>query len=161
MKHTSWKDIAELLGIAAIVASLIFVGLQMKQTHEIAISASFQSRAETMAAISIATTQSPELLSALVKLEVQSESREEFTNVEQRALCSWIQSFTWMLENSLIQYNAGFLPEDHWLRAKAIVKSVLKSGADERCSPFAPMTSEFLTEVDEIRQELREEGGPK
>jgi hypothetical protein len=31
-----WKDIAEILGIAAIVASLIFVGLQIQQDREIA-----------------------------------------------------------------------------------------------------------------------------
>lgn len=37
MKHTSWKDIAELIGIAAIVVSLIFVGLQLRQEQEIAI----------------------------------------------------------------------------------------------------------------------------
>ena len=40
MKSTNWKDIAELVGIAAIVASLIFVGVQMKQTQEIALSES-------------------------------------------------------------------------------------------------------------------------
>ena len=36
MKRTNWKDILELIGIAAIVASLLFVGLQMKQDQEIA-----------------------------------------------------------------------------------------------------------------------------
>jgi hypothetical protein len=36
LKHTNWKDIAELLGIAAIVASLVFVGLQLKQEDEVA-----------------------------------------------------------------------------------------------------------------------------
>ena len=36
MKTRDWKDAAELIGIAAIVASLIFVGLQMKQAQEIA-----------------------------------------------------------------------------------------------------------------------------
>ncbi len=35
MKTRDWKDAAELVGIAAIVASLIFVGLQMKQAQEI------------------------------------------------------------------------------------------------------------------------------
>ena len=38
MKPKNWKKIAELAGIAAIVASLIFVGLQMKQEQEIAYS---------------------------------------------------------------------------------------------------------------------------
>ena len=36
MKKTDWKDIAELVGIAAIVASLVFVGLQMRQDQAIA-----------------------------------------------------------------------------------------------------------------------------
>ena len=37
MKSENWKDIAELLGMAAIVASLIFVGVQVKQEKQIAI----------------------------------------------------------------------------------------------------------------------------
>ena len=36
MKTRDWKDTAELIGIAAIVASLIFVGLQMRQAEKIA-----------------------------------------------------------------------------------------------------------------------------
>ena len=36
MKSLSWKDIAELLGMTAIVASLIFVGMQLSQEREIA-----------------------------------------------------------------------------------------------------------------------------
>ena len=37
MKSTKWKGIAELNGIAAIVGSLSFVGLQMQQAKEIAL----------------------------------------------------------------------------------------------------------------------------
>ena len=37
MKSTNWKDTAELIGVAAIVASLIFVGLQLKQERDLAI----------------------------------------------------------------------------------------------------------------------------
>ncbi len=36
MKSPSWKDLIEIVGITAIVASLIFVGLQMRQDQEIA-----------------------------------------------------------------------------------------------------------------------------
>ncbi|MDH3692677.1 MAG: hypothetical protein OEU36_24890 [Gammaproteobacteria bacterium] len=35
MKFKEWNEIAELVGIAAVVGSLIFVGLQMKQAQEI------------------------------------------------------------------------------------------------------------------------------
>jgi len=43
MKSANWKEIAELLGIAAIVASLVFVGLQMKQEQELAYAEAMQS----------------------------------------------------------------------------------------------------------------------
>jgi hypothetical protein len=36
LKPTNWKVIAELIGIAAIVGSLIFVGLEIQQSREIA-----------------------------------------------------------------------------------------------------------------------------
>ncbi len=42
MKTTNWKDVAELIGTTAIVASLIFVGLQMKQAQDIADSERYQ-----------------------------------------------------------------------------------------------------------------------
>ena len=38
MKSTDWKQFAELIGIAAIVASLVFVGLQLQQEEDVAVS---------------------------------------------------------------------------------------------------------------------------
>ena len=37
MKNRNWKDIAELAGIAAIVGSLLFVGMQLRQDQRIAV----------------------------------------------------------------------------------------------------------------------------
>jgi hypothetical protein len=37
MKSSSWKIIVEFVGVSAIVASLLFVGLQMRQAQEIAL----------------------------------------------------------------------------------------------------------------------------
>ncbi len=37
MKPTNWKDIAELIGIGAIVLTLAFVGFQLRQDRDIAI----------------------------------------------------------------------------------------------------------------------------
>ena len=38
MKSIGWKDVVEFVGIVAIVASLIFVGLEMRQAQKIALS---------------------------------------------------------------------------------------------------------------------------
>ena len=64
MKSTNWKHIAELVGIAAIVASLVFVGLQMRQSREIALSQSYQSRADMSVDMFMSIYGSPELLPA-------------------------------------------------------------------------------------------------
>ena len=45
----SWKDVAELVGIIAIVASLIFVGLELRQSQQIAIAGQYQDRTDTYA----------------------------------------------------------------------------------------------------------------
>jgi hypothetical protein len=42
MRNVTWKDIVEVVGIAAIVASLIFVGMQMRQAQRIAVADSYQ-----------------------------------------------------------------------------------------------------------------------
>jgi hypothetical protein len=36
MRSSNWKDIAELVGISAIVASLVFVGMQLEQSQRLA-----------------------------------------------------------------------------------------------------------------------------
>ena len=46
MSKSNWKDIAEFTGMVAIVLSLIFVGLQMKQSQEIAIAETYQQEIE-------------------------------------------------------------------------------------------------------------------
>ena len=38
MTRTTWKETAELIGITAIVVSLVFVGLQLKQSQDIVLS---------------------------------------------------------------------------------------------------------------------------
>lgn len=56
MKFKEWNEIAELIGIAALVASLLFVGLQIRQEHSIAIT-------ETRAAL----TESAQTIAGLVQ----------------------------------------------------------------------------------------------
>ena len=65
MKETNWKDIAELVGIAAIVASLIFVALQMKQSHEVAIATQYQERSAITIETIVARSQIPGLVESI------------------------------------------------------------------------------------------------
>ena len=112
MKNTSWKDIAELIGIAAIVASLVFIGLQMKQSQDIALSAAYQARADTSIAIRNTPFESETLLSSLTK--AYDGRSAELTPEEHTALQFYFWTEMTYLENMHFQYINGFLTNEQW-----------------------------------------------
>ncbi len=108
MKSTGWKDIAELIGIAAIVAGLIFVGLQMKQSQAIALADQYQARAEAAQSMYMSLQESGMSLLSISKpaAEMTPEERHAANNVSRWA---WTQ-----YDNHYYQYTAGFLDEESW-----------------------------------------------
>ena len=48
MNSSNWKDVAELVGIAALVASLVFVGLQVRQDQDIAVAQIYADHDDTV-----------------------------------------------------------------------------------------------------------------
>ena len=75
MAKTNWKDTAELLGIAAIVASLIFVGFQLRQDREIAL-------AESLAASEASFTAINALISDHAVVWSKGRKNEDFSDTE-------------------------------------------------------------------------------
>ena len=61
MKSLHWKDVAELVGVAAIVASLIFVGLQLKQDRKLGIAEITSARTESAVALTQLVSENREL----------------------------------------------------------------------------------------------------
>ena len=121
MKSTNWKDIAELVGIAAIVASLIFVGLQMRQSHEIALVTLYQMRADAAREVMVASMQSDGLVRAFERME----TGESPTPADVYFLETSLQVLFNHFENSHFLYQRGFLTEEHWLSDIANLVSAL------------------------------------
>ena len=124
MKKKDWKDIAELIGIAAIVASLIFVGLQMKQTQEIALADAYQARADTSIGIFQSVPESSELISVWTKTNrmlFPDIYRENHTGIlgelspeEKTVAINFFFQRLIYLENMYFQYRNGFVSEEQW-----------------------------------------------
>ena len=125
MKHYDWKSIAELVGIAAIVASLIFVGLQLKQSQEIAIAEQYQNRSDAALEYFTAMTQSDETIafyanrminyieSGAAEKSVVSIYEEE--GAEQLAVRYLVfRSNITVFDNYHFQYEKGFMTDDAW-----------------------------------------------
>jgi len=106
------NDWLQVIGTFGVIASLIFVGLQMKQTQEIALSNTYQARANASIERGMAATTSPVLLSAEAKIWVGKEHL--LTPEEIVAIAHVFYADMDMYENNHYQFESGFLNEEHW-----------------------------------------------
>ncbi|NIU08769.1 MAG: hypothetical protein GWN81_07945 [Phycisphaerae bacterium] len=75
MNTTDWKGYAELVGIAAIVASLIFVGVQLQQDRQIAIGEALTNFAESYSNVLLQSSEYAEILA-------KTQSEDKLTDAE-------------------------------------------------------------------------------
>lgn len=114
MKIEKLNDWLQLLGLAGVIGSLIFVGLQLRQTQEIAMSDAYQTRAYGSVERNMAITMSPKLLSASAKLWTGKQDA-----LEPEEIVALVYDFSARMdqfENNQYQFNSGFLSEEHWLK---------------------------------------------
>ncbi len=107
-----WRAGGELIGLFSIVFSLIFVGLQLQQGQEIALSQAYQARAESSMAGVFAILENDVTISATAKRFLDEE--DQLTPMESisLALLAAGQFIHW--ENVHYQYQIGFVTEEHW-----------------------------------------------
>lgn len=88
MKNVNWKDIAELVGISAIVASLVFVGLQLRQDRSLARAELGAGSFESLATLRLALT-SPEFATTYAR---SLERPEELTTAEKLQINGYLDA---------------------------------------------------------------------
>ena len=110
-KINDWLQVA---GLAGVIGSLIFVGLQLKQAQAIALSDVYQNRTATNIEANAGAINSSEYLSGMSKIYAGKAS--DLTMPEAIAIELHIGTTMTMIENNHWQYQAGFLPEEHWER---------------------------------------------
>jgi len=137
LNRANWKDVAELIGIGAIVLSLIFVGFQIKQSHEIAMAAQYQARLDTWVGVLAAYIQSDVALRVVGERarssplpvgidRVKWKKWHDETPVEEigfHHLSAVIDLRT--ADNNYFQYQSGYLRQEAWLAFRAPLKQAL------------------------------------
>ena len=113
MDSAKLNDWMQVIGIFALVASLIFVGLEMRQSQRIALSAAYQARADSSMVLRMAALESERLQSAIVKSR-QDGSLERLTPEELVVLRARWNGQLVYLENMHYQYLSGFITDEHW-----------------------------------------------
>ena len=130
MDSAKLNDWLQVFGIFALVASLIFVGMQMKLDREIALSAIYQARSDASMIIRMAPLESEALLSATAKRVFGS--GEELTPEEEIAFVSHLAGNMIYLENVHFQYMNGFISEEHWQTNREEIKVLMRMAPGRR-----------------------------
>ena len=112
MDSAKINDWLQVIGLFGVIASLIFVGLQMKQDRDIALSAAYQARTEISLGMDYDLRNNPVMISAFIKLT--SGQAMSLTRAEEIVIVSYIGSMLDMYENLHYQYVSGFIGEEHW-----------------------------------------------
>ncbi|MGB0701863.1 MAG: hypothetical protein ACPGO2_05365 [Pseudohongiellaceae bacterium] len=132
----SFSSIANFLGTIGVIGSLVFVGLELRQSHQIALAGQIQARSELIAQ------------AILAPLEGQSEAikiwsrpnKEPFLSEEQELLWGQITRFRAVsLDNVWQQYTLGLMSEDSWSQAENRGKN-LWIDCEQRLYAIGPFT---------------------
>ena len=162
MKKSDWKETAELVGIAAIVASLVFVGMQLKQSQEIALSQASQARTAISIETILSTAENANYISAVAK--ARSGRRSELSLEEQATMSQYAIAVLMSYEDQHYQFSSGFVTEERWQAARSGLKNFLRDSAnitvrqtyerlpDRYSSSFREIVSEWITEIDAPKQ---------
>jgi len=125
MKRFNWRDLTEIIGFIAIVASLIFVGMQLMQSQEIAIASQYQERASTAVEYYGSQMQNEralvekgaEIAAAVRSGKVSPELQKLVKDRSNESIGMWFYEhrvFFVMLDNFHYQYSAGFMEDESW-----------------------------------------------
>ena len=106
MKKVSLDTWIQLLGMAGIIVSLIFVAMQMRQSHRFALAAQQQARMEVF--VDAVNTMSETGVS-FQDFQINGSSEENKIEVE-----NFLHQLWWVHENDFLQYNLGLMDESIW-----------------------------------------------
>ena len=137
----------EVVGIIAIVASLIFVGLQMRQTHEIALVTLMQMRSDAARELAAAQIGSEPLLA----IDAKVRSGEELSSYEELTLSLLPFLFFNQFENSHFLYLNGYITEEQWqsdLAAIVVYMSTQPSYAEYWAEHSHIFRDSYVKEID-------------
>ena len=168
MPSRNWREIAELIGIGAIVASLIFVGLQLQQSQEIAVGAQYQERAHAQIENYLSQIQSDQALIDRGQRLINAASSGSYpiviknlieTKGPESVAVTYLLYRTKMamMDNCHFQYESGFMTEDAWLAMRRRLQNLLsddvfaamyRSESWHFRTSFQEESSQLLAELD-------------
>lgn len=124
MNSARLNDWMQVIGIFALVASLVFVGLQMKQAQAIALSNAYQARAGVVIGMVTANAQNEKGLAAWYAPD--SAAVDALTPEQVRAGNQMALGPLLAYDNMLFQHERGFISDDGWAAGRVDMKNIMR-----------------------------------
>jgi hypothetical protein len=120
VKIEKLNDWLQVIGLFGIIASLVFVGLEMRQAKQIAMSDANQSRVDTAVGLITTIASDPVLRSTFLK-NISGESAQ-LSPEENGAANLLAYAALINFENIFHQYENGFITDDRWQATRFNIK---------------------------------------
>lgn len=155
MSSSKLNDWLQVIGLFGVIASLVFVGLQMMQDREIALSAIYQERASAVTEFyaAIATDE----VARLAMAKVNSGRSDELTLDEVAAYQLVGLAGQQLTDNSHYQYEQGFASEDHWNQIRSMLKDRMRDPRNRANMLRGHLRPSYRGVLNEIALELEAE----
>lgn len=120
MSISRWRDILEAVGITAVVVSLIFLGLELRQSNTLAKAQAFQARSDAIWDMSLRLAESESLMRIAVKLDhgnVQGEyDRKAVESLSEQEWLTWrhfLSAHLFRMSTLAYQSEIGYFESDY------------------------------------------------
>ena len=154
MNRNHSRDWLQIIGQFGVIASLLFVGFQIRQDHQIAQSVAYQQRTTTAAEFYWVIGSDPIARSAMDKTLI---GETNLTAEETLAAKFFWKSGKELLQNSYYQYQIGFLDDEHWIQARNIIKAAMANPVARSILLDGNTRPSFQALLDEIEAEVESE----
>ena len=148
-----WRFVAEMVGISAVVASLIAVAIELRQTQSAIVANTYQARAYEAIDRNFQLAESQVLHPIMVKVHADPSTIDALTDDERLRLRAVYRGMRIDADNEYYQYQQGFLDEEYFesaLKPRIARQARLwrSFGIEERRPSFKKFVDEQLANAD-------------
>ncbi len=117
-----WASLAEVIGAAGVIASLVYLAMQIRQNTSMVAANTFQAISSTSSNLVMGLTQTPELADSMLKAFNRP---DELTDRERFFVDVYLRALTRNFENYYYQNQQGFLDDELWAGYSAALMELL------------------------------------
>ena len=142
------QDWLQVIGLFGVIASLVFVGLQMKQDRDIAIADIYQQRAALVIQVQTSMMDDDRFADAWSKVT----ANESLDQGDRARLDFWNNPWLSYYENNHFQYQLGLLSAEQWFSSRNAMRTLVRRESFESWWAVnrSSWRESFAQEVDDL-----------